>query len=129
MCRTGMSDKENIFEEDAKSEISPEAEAFLDEDEHADTHAEHEIKIHAGEQEADVYTEEGREELTVDAQEIKPWEEGFSKGAAGVGHDGVCAHCSKPLGDREEGVVHQEYRGETLAFCSEDCAKSGAPKK
>ncbi len=121
-----MSDKENIFEEDPNAEIVEEPEQFLEPEEH-ETAEEHELKIHAGEQDADVYTEVGREELTIDEEEIEPWEEGFAKGASGSGHEGMCAHCGKPLGDREE-VVEREYRGEVMLFCSEMCAESGAPK-
>ncbi|HLF54164.1 MAG TPA: hypothetical protein VI612_00400 [Candidatus Nanoarchaeia archaeon] len=119
--------KGSIFDKDKNSEFVDEPEEFLEPEEHSDSHAEHETKIHAGEQEADVYTEEGREELTVDEGEIAPWEEGFSEGAEGS-ESGTCAHCGKPLGDRDE-VFEAEFRSKLFLFCSEKCAKSGVPKK
>jgi len=119
--------KGSIFEKDKKSEFVDEPEEFLEAEEHLGSHEAAEIKIQIGDKEADVYTEEGEEELTEEA-EIAPWEEGFSKGAELV-EGGHCAHCHKPLGDREEGVIEREYKGETLFFCSEKCAEAGATKK
>jgi len=116
--------KGNIFEKDKESEFSDEPEEFLESEEHADSHEAAEIKIHVGDKEADVYTEEGREELTVDEGEIAPWEEGFAEGAQGV-EGGHCAHCHKPIGDREEGVIESEFKGKTMYFCSQKCARAG----
>lgn len=96
---------------------------FLESEEHSDTHLEHSTKINAGEQDADIYTEEGREELE-EADEIEPWEEGFSEGAEGS-ETAVCAHCGAPLGDREEGVIEKEISGDHLLFCSDKCASAG----
>lgn len=120
--------KGSIFEKDKKSEFVDEPEEFLETEEHAGSHEEAEFKIHVGEKEADVYTEEGQDELTEDEGGIAPWEEGFSRGAELV-EGGHCAHCHKPLGDREEDVFEKEYKGETLLFCSEKCANAGAVKK
>ncbi len=124
--------KGSIFEKDKASEFVDEPEEFLDDpEEHVESHEDAELKIHIGDKEADVYTEEGREELTVDEGELAPWEEGFSEGAEGRGKEGNCAHCGKVLGDREEkakNVIEREYRGELMLFCSEKCAKSG-PKE
>jgi len=118
--------KGSIFEKDKESEFASKPEEFLDEpEEHVESHEDAEIKIHIGEKEADVYTEEGREELTVDEGEIAPWEEGFAAGAEGRGEGTTCAHCEKPLGDREENVFDREYKGVLMLFCSEKCAKSG----
>jgi len=118
--------KGNIFEKDKKSEFEDEPEEFLEPDEQG-SHEDAEFKIHVGNKEADVYTEEGQDELSEDA-EIAPWEEGFSRGAELI-EGGHCAHCHKPLGDREEDVYEKEYKGETLLFCSEKCASAGAVKK
>jgi len=115
-------EKGNIFEKDKDSEIVGEPEQFLESEEHTESHAEVEIKLHVGEKETDVYTEEGREELTVDEGEISSWEEGFSEGATGKGQAGTCAHCENVLGDREEGVVEREYQGKKMFFCSDKCA-------
>jgi len=117
--------KGSIFEKDKESEFQDEPEEFLEPEEHAGDHEEAEIKIHVGGKEADVYTEEGREELTVDEGQIAPWEEGFSKGAEDKGEGAACAHCEKGLGDREENVIEREYKGKLMLFCSEKCAKAG----
>jgi len=97
-----------------------EEDEFLDEDDNVS--AEHNIKVSAGNQEADIYTEEGREELE-ESDEIEPWEQGFSEGAEGS-ESGVCAHCGKPLGDIDE-VIEREVNDEKLFFCCDKCAASG----
>ena len=74
-------------EKNEKNEFIDEPDEFLELDEHADEHSEHTTKINAGQQEADVYTEEGREEL-LESEELQPWEEGFAKGAAPDKHTG-----------------------------------------
>lgn len=119
--------KGNIFEEDPESEMVEEPEQFLEPEEHEDTHMEHKIDIAAGEQEADVYTEEGREVLT-ESGEIEPWEEGFAEGAEDRGELATCAHCREVLGDREDGVIERSYSNEVFFFCSEKCASAG-PKR
>jgi YHS domain-containing protein len=116
--------KENVFEKDKESEFLDEPEEFLEPEEHTESHGEAEFKIHVGGKEADVYTEEGREELEEDEGEIAPWEEGFSEGAQGI-EGGHCAHCHKQLGDREEGVIEREFKGKVVFFCSEKCARGG----
>jgi hypothetical protein len=120
--------KGSIFEKDKDSEFVDEPEEFLEDEEHAGSHEDVEVKIHVGEKEADVYTEEGREELAVDEGEIAPWEEGFSEGAAGS-ESAHCEHCDKPIGDREENVFEREVGGKLMLFCSEKCAKAGVLKK
>lgn len=119
--------KENENQYSNDEEVVGEPEQFLDDDEHADTHAEHQVKVRVGEEDADVYTEEGRDELE-ESDEIAPWEEGFSEGAQGP-ESGVCAHCAKPLGDRNEGTVEREIKGDLLLFCSEKCAGAGPKSK
>ena len=118
--------KGSIFEKDKDSELVDEPEEFL-EDENG-THENVEVKFHVGDKEADVYTEEGREELTEDEGEISPLEEGFSEGAAGS-ESAHCENCDKPIGDREENVIEREIKGKILLFCSEKCAKAGVVKK
>ncbi len=120
--------KGSIFEKDKDSEFVDEPEEFLEPEEHAETHDEAKIKISIGDKEADVYTAEGREELTVDGDEIAPWEEGFAEGAAGS-ESAHCENCDKTLGDREESIIEREVKGKILLFCSEKCAKAGAVKK
>jgi hypothetical protein len=111
--------KETIFEEENETELVAEPEQFLEPEEQAETHEDSEIKIQAGEQEADVYTEEGREELVAD-DEISPSEEGFSEGAEGKGQLATCGSCDAVLGD--ENVIEKEVDGNIVFFCSEECA-------
>ena len=120
--------KGSIFEKDKDSELVDEPEEFLEDEEHAGTHENVEVKFHVGDKEADVYTEEGREELTEDEGEISPLEEGFSEGAEGS-ESAHCENCDKPIGDREENVIEREIKGKILLFCSEKCAKAGVVKK
>ncbi|MEM3153965.1 MAG: hypothetical protein QW165_00150 [Candidatus Woesearchaeota archaeon] len=119
--------KGSIFEKDKESEFEDEPNEFLEGDEHPETPDDFTVKMQVGEKEADIYTEEGREELE-DEGEIAPWEEGFAEGAEGA-EGGHCAHCHKPLGDREEGVIERKQKDVTLFFCSEKCAAGGAVRK
>ena len=118
-------EKETPFGKD--SDIVEEPEQFLEPEEHADAHTEHSVTISAGEQDADVYTEEGREALE-ESDEIQPWEEGFAEGAEGRGKLATCAQCEEVIGDREEGAVEKEYDGKVYVFCSEKCAQAGVKK-
>ncbi|MBI4141662.1 hypothetical protein HY484_01930 [Candidatus Woesearchaeota archaeon] len=121
--------KQTIFEGNlARHEIDAEPEEFLESEEHEGTHDEEELKIHTGQKEADIYTEEGREELTED-DEMEPWEEGFAEGATGRGQKAHCPVCGKILSQDESEIVEREYRGETYWFCSDKCAKTGVKKK
>lgn len=112
----------------AEEALMGESDEFLDEDEHQGTHAEHSTKIQAGEQDADIYTEEGREDLE-DSDELAPWEEGFSEGAEGSADKAVCAQCGSVLGDREGKSVEREIKGVIVTFCSEKCAGAGKKGK
>ena len=49
-------------------------------EEHKGTHEDAKVSIRKGEKEADVYSEEGREEL-VEQGELEEWEEGYVEGA------------------------------------------------
>jgi len=122
--------KGSIFDQPKgeKAEIIAEPNEFLEGEEHPETPENFTVKMQVGDKEADVYTEEGREELEEDEGEIAPWEEGFAAGAEGT-EGGHCAHCHKPLGDREEGVIERKMKDETLFFCSDKCAAAGAIKK
>lgn len=120
--------KSTIFEGDLKRQgISAERNEFLESDEEG-TAEDKELKMHSGEKDADVYTEEGREELEEEEGEIAPWEEAFAKGATGKGSMGNCEKCGKPLPHDESKIVEREYRGETYWFCCEKCAKAGVKK-
>ena len=75
----GSLEKEGI---EIKKEHSHDA--FLEPEEHEESADEVEQKMRTGEKVADVYSEEGREEL-IEADEISEREEGFSEGAEGKG--------------------------------------------
>ena len=118
--KTKVEKKKTIFEGNlSRQEITAEQDEFLEQEEQPGSHEDHELKIHIGEKEADVYTEEGREELTEDDDEMAPWEEGFAEGATGRGQKAKCAACGKILSQDENKIVEREYRGETQWFCSE----------
>ncbi|OYT32393.1 hypothetical protein DRJ22_04665 [Candidatus Woesearchaeota archaeon] len=101
----------------------PDSAEFLEPEESSEVE-EHVNKITVGDEEADVYTEEGREILTEGA-EMQPWEEGFSEGASDIGHLAVCAHCGKVLSDNDEEIVERKFNNKIYRFCSEKCAQAG----
>ena len=100
---------------------------FLELDEHDETPEEFTEEIAAGERDADVYTEEGREVLREESA-IEDWEEGWVEGAEEKGELGVCARCGKPLSQKDEEIVEREIDHEIYFFCSNECAEKG-PKK
>ena len=73
------------------------------------------------EEEFDIYSDEGRGEL-VEGDAIEPWEEGFMKGAEGLGQDAKCRHCGKIFMGPDT-VVERDIDGETMRFCSEECVE------
>lgn len=77
-----------------------------------------------GEADTDVYSAEGREELS-DSDGVSTAEEGFMEGEEDKGELGTCASCGAVLGDREE-VVEREIKRKKVHFCSEKCAEAGA---
>ena len=83
-----------------------------------------------GEREADVYSEEGREEL-VDSDAMEPNEEGFMEGAEEKGELAHCATCHKVLDtDDKSKLIEREIDGDIVWFCSENCAANhGKGKK
>ena len=120
-----MTEKKTIFEGDLKKEgVSSEKEEFLESEEHAESSDDVETKMHVGEKEVDVYTEEGREEL-MEEDEVSPQEEAFSKGAEAKGSMGKCAHCGKVLSQQQDEVVEREIDHKSYLFCSNDCASKG----
>jgi len=120
-----MPDKEGVFEK--SDEVVGEEDQFLEPEEHTDAHVEHKIDIAMGGQEADVYTEEGREVLE-ESGEIEPWEEGFAQGAESRGNLAECAQCGKILGEDESRIVERRYDNRLYRFCSDSCASAG-PKR
>ena len=81
----------------------------------------HRERMQIGEEDADVYSETGRD-LMEESDEIAPWEEGFSEGAEEKSGLSVCFACGKPLGDRGD-VTEREFKGEIRWYCSEKCAQ------
>ena len=84
-----------------------------------------EQEMDQGEKEADVYSNEGRENLTEDG-EMSADEEGFMEGAEGRGQKQCCSECGDLLG--EDNVVEREVNGEIKWFCSEEHAQNYAEK-
>jgi hypothetical protein len=69
-----------------------------------------------GDEDEDIYTEEGRKKLEED-DEIEPWEEGVMEGASGLGQLGKDALTGKPLMDSDE-VIEMELGGQLYRFVS-----------
>lgn len=79
--------------EEESEEVYPEEEQGIVPE---DTPEEQELHIQKGEDEADVYSEKGRE-LLEDDDEIEPWEQGFMEGAHDAGQLGKDAFTGEPL--------------------------------
>ena len=69
-----------------------------------------------GDEDEDIYTEEGRKKLEED-DEIEPWEEGVMAGASGLGQLGKDALSGKPIMDADE-VIEMELDGKLYRFVS-----------
>ncbi|MBI4448755.1 hypothetical protein HY641_01875 [Candidatus Woesearchaeota archaeon] len=82
-----------------------------------------ELKMHLGEEDKDIYNEDGAEELRED-DEIDDWEEGFMEGASGMGKGPFCAHCGEELSDSKK-CVEQIINGKHVTFCGDACASKG----
>jgi hypothetical protein len=80
-----------------------------------------------GEQDEDVYSEEGREKLTED-REIEDWEEGFMDGAEKGGQLGKDALTGEPLTDIEN-VVEAEIDSKVYRFVNQENAEKFREKK
>ena len=70
-------------------------------------------------EEKDVYSEEGREELT-DDDEIDELEEGFMEGYEEGEHQAKCAECNMILVGQD--FVEEIIGGHHYRFCSSKCA-------
>jgi DNA excision repair protein ERCC-2 len=80
--------------------------------------------IQEGTKDADITSEEGREDL-VENDEISPTEEAFAEGAEEKGELGVCASCGKPLSQDRTEIVEREINTEKVWFCCNECANKG----
>ena len=104
------------FQKKAKEE---KLEVYADEEQGIlpkETADEKKAKMKAGEEDEDIYSEEGREE-EVEEDEIEPWEAGFMKGASGTGQLGKDALTGKPLMNVEN-VVQMEIEGKSYCFAN-----------
>ena len=81
-----------------------------------ETSEEHELAMAVGDEDEDIYTEEGRKKQT-EEDEIEPWEQGLMEGASGLGQLGKDALTGKPLMDTDE-VIEMEWEGKLYRFVS-----------
>jgi len=72
-----------------------------------------------GEREEDIYSDEGREELMEEEDEITDIDEGFMKGYEEGEKIAECQNCGAILLDE---VVERIIDDETYRFCSSKCA-------
>lgn len=96
-----------------EGEVYPEEEQGILPEE---TSEEHELAMEHGDEDEDIYTEEGRKKLEED-DELAPWEEGVMEGASGLGQLGKDALTGKPLMDSDE-VIEMELDGKLYRFGS-----------
>ena len=81
-----------------------------------ETSEEHELAMAVGDEDEDIYTEEGRKKQT-EEDEIEPWEQGLMEGASGLGQLGKDALTGKPLMDTDE-VIEMELDGKLYRLVS-----------
>ena len=74
----------------------------------------------------DIYTDEGRQELLEEGDEITDVEEGFMQGYEKGEKLTTCSECRKPL---ERDVIEEDFDGELFRFCSARCASYFEKKK
>jgi len=109
--------KKSKDNDEEKVEFYPDEEQGILPEETSD---EKKAKMKVGEEDEDIYTEEGREE-EVEEDEIEPWEEGFMQGASGAGQLGKDALTGKPLVGRK--VVEAMIGGKLYRFMTEENAQ------
>ena len=80
-----------------------------------------------GDEDEDIYSEEGRDKLEED-DEIDPWEEGFMEGASQAGQLGKDALTGEPLMDVDK-VVESVIDGKTYRFVNKKNAQQFSEKK
>ena len=100
-------------EDDEDVELHPaEEQGILPEE----TSEEHEIAMVHGDEDEDIYTEEGVKKLQED-DEIEPWEEGLIEGATELGRLGKDALTGQPLMGADE-VIEMDLNGKMYRFVS-----------
>lgn len=97
-------EEDNLFPEEEQG-ILPE-----------ETSEEHELAMEHGDEDEDIYTEEGRHKQEED-DEIEPWEEGVMEGASGLGQLSKDALTGKPLMGADE-IIEMELDGKLYRFVS-----------
>lgn len=113
----------------SKNDAEEEVEVYPDEEQgilKEETAEEKKLKMKLGEEDEDIYSEEGQEE-EVEEDEIEPWEEGFMQGASGAGQLGKDALTGKPLVGRK--VVEAEIEGKLYRFATETNAQKFKEKR
>lgn len=85
-----------------------------------------EQEIEQGELEKDPYSEEGREVLTEDDDELNEFDEGIMQGIDEGENLAKCALCHKVL---VRDFFEREFEGEVYRFCTEDHARIYARKR
>ena len=74
------------------------------------------------EDEADIYSEESRNEMVED-DEMTPEEEGFMEGFESGSRSVSCAHCKKLIIDPDD-AIEVEIDNKVFLFCSDECYQS-----
>ncbi len=115
--------KKSKDNDEEKIEFYPDEEQGILKEETAD---EKKAKMKAGEEDEDIYTQEGQEE-EVEEDEIEPWEEGFMKGASGAGQLGKDALTGKPLIGQK--VVELQIEGKLYRFSTQANAEKFKEKR
>jgi len=109
--------KKKSKDDDEKIDVYPDEEQGILKEE---TSEEKKAKMKSGEEDEDIYTQEGQEE-EVEEDEIEPWEEGFMQGASGAGQLGKDALTGKPLVGRN--VIEAKIGGKLYRFMTEENAQ------
>ncbi|MBI1968322.1 hypothetical protein HYS49_00265, partial [Candidatus Woesearchaeota archaeon] len=121
--KAASSKKKAEAEEEEPEAYPAEEQGILPEE----TPEEKELKMKHGEEDEDIYTDEGRKNLEED-DEIDSWEEGFTEGATAAGQLGKDALTGEPLLDIDD-VVEAEIDGKTYRFVNQENAEEFRKKK
>jgi len=70
-------------------------------------------------EEVGIYSEEGREDLMENEDEITGTDEGFMKGYNESAASSKCTGCKKLLEGHE--TIEKEFKGKNYRFCSQHC--------
>ena len=84
-------------------------------------------EMEIGDKEGDIYSDEGREELIDEEDEITDIDEGFMKGYDEEEKTAECQSCGALL--INENIVEEEIGDQMYRFCSSECATEFEAKK